>query len=222
MVGKLYHWYLVIILLVVSSSGWENINLIAGEPVDIWLHTWFSDILLTSLDESLWWESFITGSVIIVLLIISSSGWKDIDLVAGKPVNVWLHSWFGNVSLTSLHERWWESTWAGTVVSILFVISSGSWENVNIIGGESVNFFVHLWLSNILSGLLSVPLGLAGSVVLGVLVNPWVHILWGDWISDGVRSLVSLRWLITSDEGSSISDSLGGLHTLLVSVGTLR
>lgn len=158
----------VVIRIVISSSGWKNIDLIGGEPMDIWLHSWFGNIFLTLMDESLWWESFWSSSVVIVLLVISSSGWKDIDLVAGEPMDVWLHAWFGDVvlALTSSNEGWWESLRTGSIISVLFIISSSSWENVNVIGSETVNLLVHLWLGNIPSGFLSVPLSLGGSVVL--------------------------------------------------------
>ena len=54
-----------------------------GETVNLFLHTWLGDILLSLMAHGLLWEGFWTTSVIIVLLVISSSGWENINLITG-------------------------------------------------------------------------------------------------------------------------------------------
>ena len=84
-----------------------------GETVNLFLHTWFSDILLSLMAHGLWWESFWTSSVVIVLLVISSSGWENIDVVGSEPVNIWLHTWFSNISLANLVSSGIKRSWEG-------------------------------------------------------------------------------------------------------------
>jgi hypothetical protein len=88
------------------SALWSFLNSPVGSWVDhlvdldpdIWSDFVVGDVTGRSLSVR-WWEGFWTGSVIVVLLVISSGGWKNINLVASEPVDVWLHTWLSNILL---------------------------------------------------------------------------------------------------------------------------
>lgn len=83
-------------LLSSPDGSWVD-HLVNFDP-DIWSDFVVGDVSGSGLSVR-WWEGFWTGSVIIVLLVVSSGGWKNINLVAGEPVDVWLHTWLSNILL---------------------------------------------------------------------------------------------------------------------------
>jgi hypothetical protein len=112
--GSSWRWNISALWSFLNSpvGSWVD-HLVDFDP-DIWSNFVVGDVSSGGRLLSIsWWEGFWTGSVIIVLLVVSSGSWKNINLIASELVDVWLHTGLSNISLANFVSSGIKRSWEG-------------------------------------------------------------------------------------------------------------
>jgi len=190
--------------------------LILSSDEALWVGAIWKVWLVNSLPFSKWWD--VSGNesmdllvavgltnILAVLLHLSNSPglwagtvwkvsslwshvWKSVNVVVGESVNLLVHLCLSDIVLFLLDETFWvRAVWNKSGIRLNSLV-----ERWGIGGNEAVNFFVAVFLSNILAVLLNQILGRLLSILICVTVHCWYWFLisWGlikwvdEWISE--------------------------------------